>query len=62
MRPIVAAYIVKQLSADQNPTQRRRAASRSRRSRRASAETPQPARQQRVRARTVSNPQPTGEA
>ena len=31
MRPIVAAYIVKQLSADQNPTtQRRRAASRSR--------------------------------
>ena len=63
MRPILAAYIVKQLSADQSPNaQRRRAAGRSRRSRRASAATPQPVRQERVRARTASTPQPTGEA
>ena len=63
MRPIIAAYIVKQLTDDQSPNaERRRAVRRSRRSRRAAAATPSTSRQQRVRTRTVSTPQPTGEA
>jgi hypothetical protein len=63
MRPIIAAYIVRQLSSDQSPdAERRRAVRRIRRSRPADATTASPVRRQRTRTRPVTTPQPTGEA